>query len=395
MTGHTQRRIGPLLAIALLFSAACETPTEGPPGLAVESPGAHTTEAGPWLNVATWNVYLGGDIAPVLGADFGNPLEVVAAAATAWNQVQNSNLPERAAAVVGRLAEEMPAVVGLQEVFRFIELDGAFQPIAAPLDMLELIEDEISTRGLPYQVLGMQEATSAALPVRLDFNTFQVDRWVAFTDRVVTLARNDVAVSQVMQGAYQASFPLAPAIELKRGWIRVDVEHWGGTVHLINTHLEGQSLSPIQSLQVDELLGPITSGLPGTVVIMGDLNSDAAASPGAPSWTPTYGRIVDAGFFDVWTEVRPKAGQGFTCCHDPGLSGPEGNLDERIDFVLVRQAGGAGGQHLEGKVRADLLGHEHSEQTDPSGLWPSDHAGIAVELLLPPGLASTSQVSGS
>ncbi|MDH3224799.1 MAG: hypothetical protein OEO23_13855, partial [Gemmatimonadota bacterium] len=262
MSRH-MRSLGRLIAIALLFTAACETPTEGPRGLAPDSPEVLATATGPWLNVATWNVYLGGDIAPVLGADFSNPPEVVAAAATAWNQVQNSNMPERASAVVGRLAEEMPAVVGLQEVFRFIELDGAFQPIVAPLDMLQLIEDEISFRGLPYQVLGVQEATSAALPVRLDFSTFQVDRWVAFTDRVVTLARNDIVVSQVMQGAYQASFPLAPGIELKRGWIRVDVEHWGGTVHLINTHLEGQSLSPIQSLQADELLGPITSALPG------------------------------------------------------------------------------------------------------------------------------------
>lgn len=385
------------VAAALVLSVvACETPTT--PGTA--DPLAVSAEAAvggsPWLPLATWNVYLGGDIAPVLAADFSDPVAVVTASAQAWAQVQSSNMPERAAEVVAQLAAEMPAVVGLQEVFQFVELDGAFQPVAPPLDMLGLIQSEIAAQGVPYQVVAVQEGTSAALPVSVDPGTFQVDRWVAFTDRVATLVRDDVVVHGVHQGPYQASLELAPGFELRRGWIRADISHKGGTVHVINTHLEGQALAPVQSAQVDELLGAITAGLPGTVVLMGDLNSDAAAGPGAPSWTPTYGRLIDAGFFDLWNEARPRTGDGFTCCHDPGLGNPVPELDERIDFVLVRQpsASGGGGK-LEGKVRADILGDDTDERIAPSGIWPSDHAGIVVDLLLPPGLGSTGEGNGS
>ncbi|NNF29312.1 MAG: hypothetical protein HKN73_18950, partial [Gemmatimonadetes bacterium] len=318
-----ERTITRAVAAALVLGVGgCETPTTA----GIQDPLAVSEDAAvvgdPWLPLATWNVYLGGDIAPVLAADFSDPVAVVTASAQAWAQVQGSNMPERAAEVVRRLASEMPAVVGLQEVFQFVELDGSFQPIAPPLDMLGLIQSEIVAQGVPYQVAAVQAGTSAALPVSIDLSTFQVDRWVAFTDRVATLVRDDVDVDGVHQGPYQASLELAPGFELRRGWIRTDISHKGGIVHVINTHLEGQALAPVQSAQVDELLGAITAGLPGTVVLMGDLNSDAAAGPGAPSWTPTYGRLVDAGFFDLWNEARPRTGDGFTCCHDPGLGNP-------------------------------------------------------------------------
>ena len=389
------RTIGGIAAAVVFCVSACETPMPIDPGEGIATTGVHDIQGDPWLPLVTWNVYLGGDIAPVLGADFGDPVAVVTAAAQAWAQVQASNMPERATEVVEQLAGEMPAVVGLQEVFRFVELDGAFQPIAPPLDMLALIEEEIAGQGLPYHVVGSQAGTSAALPVSLDLNTFQVDRWVAFTDRVVTLVRDDVAVTEVEHAPYQASLELAPGFVLRRGWIRTDVSHKGQAFHVINTHFEGQALAPIQALQVDELLGSIADGLPGTVVVMGDLNSDAAAGPGAPSWTPTYGRLIDAGFSDSWEEARPSSGAGFTCCHDPGLGNATPSLDERIDFVLVRQPSGSGGDALEGAVRAHLLGDEIDEQVGASGIWPSDHAGIAVDLLVPPGLGSTGQGSDS
>ena len=393
---RTMLRLARAVTAAMVLQlAACETSVLMDSDEGLPAGGAQDLQGDPWLPLVTWNVYLGGNIAPVLAADFGDPVAVVTAAAQAWGQVQASQMPLRAAEVVEQLAQDLPAVVGLQEVFQFVELDGAFQPIAPPLDMLTLIEAEISSRGLPYQVAGVQAGTSAALPVSLDFNTFQVDRWVAFTDRVVTLVRDDVTVTEVEHAPYQASLGLAPGFVLRRGWIRTDVSHKGRAFHVINTHLEGQALAPIQALQVDELLGSVADGLPGTVVVMGDLNSDAAAGPGAPSWTATYGRLIDAGFSDSWEEARPHPGTGFTCCHDPGLGNAVPTLDERIDFVLVRQPAESGGDALEGNVRAHLLGDETDEQVGASGIWPSDHAGIAVDLLVPPGLGSTGQGSDS
>ena len=379
-----------ILSSALVLSVvtyACDTPvvevdpaSAPTPSLAGKNPVA--------FQVASWNVYLGGDIGPVLRADFGDPVAVVGAAAGAWAQVRASNMSERASAVVDRLEEEQPMVMGLQEVFRFVELDGGFSPIALPLDMLTLLEAEITSRGLPYQAAAVQPGTSAALPIGIDFGTGEIDRWVAFTDRIVTLVRSDADVVGGGQGQYAGFYPLTPQIQLRRGWIRTDVRHQGNTYHVFNTHLEGQTLAPIQALQVDELLGSLTDGLPGTVVVMGDLNSDAAAGPGAPSWTPTYGRLLEAGFLDTWLETRPyHEGTGFTCCQDPGLRNGSGQLDERIDFVMVRQPEGQGAPaSLEGYVRTWRIGEEQSDRTTVSGLWPSDHAGLSVELVLPQGL---------
>ena len=393
---NNKKMNGVLAAAAVLAVVACETPTTSGHDDPIFASTDAAVEGDPWLPLATWNVYLGGNIAPVLAADPSNPLALVSAAATAWGQIQASGMPDRAAEVVSQLSAELPAVVGLQEVFQFVELDGQFQVVAPPLDMLELIKSEIAAQGVPYQVAAVQDGTSSALPVSLDFSTGQVDHWVSFTDRIVTLVRDDVDLIGSAQGNYQASMTLPSGLMLRRGWIRADLSHKGTTFHVINTHLEGQALAPIQAGQVDELLGSITSGLPGTVVLMGDLNSDAAAGPGAPSWTPTYGRLMDAGFLDLWTEARPHGGTGFTCCHDPTLDNSAPTLDERIDFVLVRQPGtSAGGPGLEGKVRADILGDEVGEQVGPLGIWPSDHAGISVDLLLAPGLGSTSDGTGS
>jgi len=49
-------------------------------------------------------------------------------------------------------------------------------------------------------------------------------------------------------------------------------------------------------------------------------------------------------------------------------------LDERIDVVLVDF-----GELVPEKIKAYVLGDEQADKT-PTGLWPSDHAGVAVKL---------------
>jgi hypothetical protein len=115
---------------------------------------------------------------------------------------------------------------------------------------------------------------------------------------------------------------------------------------------------------------------------MGDLNSDAAADPSSRTWTPTYGNLIDAGFLDVWaTAPKPSREDGVTCCQEDG--DPARTPDQRIDFVLLRTAqesGDAG--HHRGWFRADIVGTKEADRT-PSGLWPSDHAGIVASIRLP------------
>jgi hypothetical protein len=81
--------------------------------------------------------------------------------------------------------------------------------------------------------------------------------------------------------------------------------------------------------------------------------------------------MLDAGFEDPWT-IRRSGDSGFTCCHDEELLNVAPSLEERIDYALFR------GSFDVGSVAR--VGHETEDRT-PSGLWPSDHAGVGAVLL--------------
>ena len=381
MPGHG--RGGPRTAAALLLATAvvaCNDQVENPiaPDLAVVGSG-HRAADRP-LQVYTQNVYLGGRTAPIFSIDLTNIPALIAATNVFWAEVQASDVPSRAREIVSEIAERGPHLVALQEVLRFVVLDGSFQPVAG-IDLLAAIEAHIAARGLPYETVVVQEATSSALPLAADATG--ITRWLAFTDRVVTLRRTDVEVTEAVGSTYQAVIPLGP-IEFKRGWTRTTVDHAGATYHLVNTHLETQQTPAVQAGQAAELQGSVIAGLEGITVIAGDLNSNAAASQGDPTWTATYGSLIEAGFVDVWaTAPHPGPDRGLTCCHPNDLIGDE-PFDQRIDFVLVRssESGNDRWGHMRGVFRAEIVGHEQVDRTG-SGLWPSDHAGLFGEIWSP------------
>ena len=65
-------------------------------------------------------------------------------------------------------------------------------------------------------------------------------------------------------------------------------------------------------------------------------------------------------------------GPGYTCCQAGDLTNPVSQLYERIDIVFTRNIALATGQSI-------LIGDTPAERT-PSGLWPSDHAGVVPRL---------------
>jgi hypothetical protein len=336
------------------------------------------------FGVYTQNVFLGGDTGPLFSIqDFSDIGQVLGATIPFWVQVEASDVPARVAAFVDEIGRRQPHVVSLQEVLRFVVLDAGFQPIGG-LDLLAEIEGQIAARGLPYETALVQAGTSSALPLSFDPSIPGVGTWLSFTDRVVVLKRTDVTTLDSAQGQYAARFSLGP-LDLVRGWARLTVDHGGVPHHFVATHLETQSIPPVHAAQADELRTGVVGGLDGVTIIAGDLNSDAAAESGAPSWTPTYGDLVAAGFTDVWA-TAPSAGHGsgLTCCHDPNL-GDGRTPDERIDFVMVRssEAVAAGREMHRGFFRAELFGDDPSDRT-ASGLWPSDHAGIVATMHIPP-----------
>ena len=232
------------------------------------------------FTVYTQNVYLGGDTGPIFTIDFSNIPALIAATSLFWAEVQASDVPERVTAIVDELDARRPHLVGLQEVFKFVEVELATgtPTVVTVIDLLASIEAQIGARTLPYKVAAVQANTSTGTALRLPLSATRI---LQFTDRVVALRRTDVAVSGSDHGTYAATFPLGP-LTLKRGWIRLTTERDSVPYHFVTTHLEIQALAPVQAAQAAELINVVLAGLEGVTIVAGDLNSDPE-NPGTPS----------------------------------------------------------------------------------------------------------------
>jgi endonuclease/exonuclease/phosphatase family metal-dependent hydrolase len=334
--------------------------------------GAHATQQVPLtstraVTIMTQNMDAGTDFGPVLGA---TTLQQFLAAVTAtYQEVQASNIPERAQAVATEIGAKQPDLVGLQEVPLW-RTGSLGQPPATTVqfDGLQSLLDALSQQGLPYTPVAILNEFDLEGPSSLGFD-------VRYTDRDVLLARTgDDApeLSNIQQQHYSTTLTIPSLfgpVAVPRGWESVDVKIRGRSFRFVTTHLEEVSAS-VQVAQGNELLQvPGNTSLP--VVFVGDFNSAAA---GGPHQTPTYGNLIAAGLVDSWNVANPN---------DPGYTWPLHGEDpytssstptERIDLVLLRGGFGTLGAQLVGNIKADLT---------PSGLWPSDHAGVVATLQLP------------
>jgi endonuclease/exonuclease/phosphatase family metal-dependent hydrolase len=160
----------------------------------------------------------------------------------------------------------------------------------------------------------------------------------------------------------------------------------GKDYRVINAHLEPADVLPgggvhpeiayIQAKQLEDLL-VVADASPHSVIMVGDFNSDDDGST-----TATYQTVLDAGFVDSWLEGRPR-GAGFTANQSPDLLNATTELFHRIDFIFYRDDFTKDGGNFRGSVHAELIGEEQSDCTE-SGLWPSDHAGVAARLRIAP-----------
>ena len=334
------------------------------------------------VTVITRNLYVGADINPILGAPSLPAIPGLVAAA--FEQVQATDFPERAEALADEISATEPHLVGLQEVSLIrIQSPGDFfigNPVPATdvaFDYLAILLDALEARGLDYAAVAVSHGVDVELPSATGDD-------IRLTDREVILARGDVDISNVEEENFavnltiQVGGPGGPPLTILRGWVGVDATINHRTIRFVSTHLEPASIPPIVPIQVaqaNELIG-VLAGVALPIIFVGDFNSAADGST-----TPTYGILIDAGFVDAWSEARPRD-PGFTCCQEPDLLNPTSVLDERIDLILVRddfeQDNG-----IVGGVHVGVLGEEQGDRT-PSGLWPSDHAGVLATLRLPP-----------
>lgn len=327
------------------------------------------------VDVMTYNVFLGGDLTPVITAQ--TPEQFVLAATNLYQQVVATDFPARAASIANSIDETDPLLVGLQEVSLWrtdTPADGPATPAEdVAFDFLEILLDELDALGLHYEPVSVVDNFDGEAPTALGFDA-------RLTDRDVILARSDLddadlQISNEQSENFDAMLeipnPVLGTIEVLRGWNSVDVKVRGKSFRLINTHLEAFSPAA-QVAQAQELLdGPGDTSLP--VVMAGDFNSNAVGST-PPTTTPTYANLLAAGFTDAWPQAAPVS-LGNGCCWNGDLV--SGTLDHRIDLVLYRGGGFAA-------TDADLLGEETADLT-PAGLHPSDHSGVFIGLEFGPG----------
>ena len=321
------------------------------------------------LTVMTYNVYLGGDTSTVLSSP---PEEIPLRVAAAYRQTVASQFQERAVAVAGSIAAHRPHLVALQEVLVIRRqtpgdiMAGQAGPNATDvvLEFLPTLMTALGAEDAAYDVAAQIENIDIEMPMLTEDGSVDDIRLTMFD---VILSRGDVSVSRVTAANYETilASPLGFAVE--RGYVALDAGVSGQTYRFLNTHLEAFS-NDVRKAQAAELIAVLEDeNLP--LIVAGDFNSDAAAPPGDPS-RAVYEMLVSQGYADAW---RGEPGTGATCCQAADLRNAESSLSERIDHVFIRNIDPS-------SVLMTATVGDHSSDRVPSGLWPSDHAGVVIHL---------------
>jgi hypothetical protein len=323
------------------------------------------------LTVMTRNLYVG---APV-EALFSTELPLPVAAWQLWQQVKATNYPERAEAMADEIAGARPHLIGLNEVSYF---DVQTTAGVETLDFLPILLNELAERGVDYVPVAQVQNFAGQVPL-FDPET-GVQGAATLVDFDFILARGDVTVSDPQAANFDnvvvevvdiPGMGQVP-IPILRGWASIDAVVDGFAFRFVVSHLEpGEDNPDVQEAQGFELMAALENEeLP--IVLVGDMNSAANRTT-----TPTYGNFIDiGGYVDTWNRLIP----GYTCCQQSDLLNWRSVLDKRVDLILV-----SGDFELWRRnrraVRSWLVGNRFWDKT-PSGLWPSDHAGVITSLRL-------------
>jgi endonuclease/exonuclease/phosphatase family metal-dependent hydrolase len=339
------------------------------------------------LTVASWNLYLGAELGPVLAAS--SQAELLAASTAAWGMVVKNDFHVRAGAVAEQIAQARPELVGLQEAYTWrygeaTEAGAAPETMPVVYDYVQSLLGELADRGLHYRVAASLPLTDLDAPVIRSLEPFAL-AYVRGTDHEIILAREDV---QTMEPEAHV-FPdehllhvsvLGQPLEVKRGWVSVLAKQQEGQwIRFASTHLEAYHPYP-RALQAADLAAAL-AGTPRPVVLVGDLNSDPRDTSAADGFRNAlaYETLVGSGLLDAWTTLHETP--GYTSPFPEDLTIPTLTLDERIDHVLFR-----------GAVTPEamtVLGTDESSRAcgvNLAGatvcLWPSDHAGLSASFLV-------------
>jgi endonuclease/exonuclease/phosphatase family metal-dependent hydrolase len=335
------------------------------------APSPASAQRGPRLTVMSQNLYLGTGLIPIATAPDRATFEQ--RAATAWSNVQATNFFPRARRIARNIKRVDPDLIGLQEVTTWYRgpngvKDGyATRANTVVYDFLRILRRELARAGLRYRVVA-----NDGLPTDIEAST-ALGYDIRFRIGNVILAKRQrgLRIRRKQFQIYTPQFTIAtPGGEfgVRRSWVAVDAVFRGQRLRFVDTHLESE-VPPTRLQQAVELTsrtGPLR--VKGRRILVGDLNSDPRGRSGdAPD---SYRQVRRAGFTDAWDRVGRGRGLTADAPNNELLRSPAPlRFTERIDYALSK--------HKLRPLRASLLGLKRSDRT-PSGLWPSDHAGLAV-----------------
>jgi endonuclease/exonuclease/phosphatase family metal-dependent hydrolase len=361
-----------------------------------------TRASGPTtLTVMTRNVYLGADVNRVVDAVSGlqgeEALVVLGAATRELHEiVARTDFGIRSRLLAAEIAAARPDLVGLQEVALWrqgplqLENPGRADATEVDEDYLETLQSELLRRGLTYDVVQVQETTDVEAPSFAGDpakESIEDARDIRLTLRDVILIRSDAEIRVRDQGSgrYDARLNIdlgGVAYAYVRGYAWADLERNGTRFRFATTHLESE-LADLTLAQAEELVTGPASDTDRPVILACDCNSDPATTTlrpgdGVPR-NAAYQRLTGAGYADQWSSLGPEAGSGFTALLSETVDDPNAaGLNRRVDLVLARGTE----QVPVTAVRGALTGHQPSVRDPGTNLWPSDHAGVIIELRL-------------
>jgi len=320
--------------------------------------------------VMSRNIYLGADLTGAIGAT--TPDELFMAAADSFQNVVDTNFPERAKLLAAEIDETSPDLVGLQEVAKW--RTGAIgDPAPAETvayDFLLILQAELTALDLDYTTAVAQENFDLEIPATFTSEGVPILQDVRLTMRNVILVKSGVAYSNVQQAHFEnnATYQtIAGEIVDLRGWVAIDVDMGRRPFRFVNTHLEPYQ-TPVRTLQAQEIVdGPLATNK--KVVAVGDFNTP----PDGPE-SEAYQILVDRSngkMHDAWRVNGDDP--GLTCCQEADLTNVESTAYTRIDLVLTRTAA----------VKTHEIFMTGMTAKTPDGLWASDHFGVVAVLSIP------------
>lgn len=361
-----------LAASALILCAACADAGPTGPIPAADLVGRKTGNPRS-VSVMSRNLYIGFDAdAAVAALATGDPAVFGPALQAAVVTLTNTDFPARAGAIAEEIARKRPHAVGLQEAWAIhADLSALGVPTRIDLDYIDILQAALRKQHLPY-----------AVAARVTDTDMQPLPGIELMDREALLVDTSrVTVGAVIARTFANNIGvLAPGIDKKAGYIIVAVTIEGLPVTLVTTHLESDLgpgthdfVAQLRAAQAAEIAGAI-AGVP-EVVMVGDLND--------VSGSPMYQVLAGAGLVDSWAALNPRE-RGLTdSCFEPDLMDRAPHCTDRHDFIFVRgldrpRAGLLGKEILVGLARDERV-------RGPAGLiWPSDHAGVVGDFLVPP-----------